>query len=313
MFVRQLQKGQGYMKLHKKKSATMAWCLFEALREEERQFLAEASCMSLAQDSRAGRLLTRWVACGGSDRELVVRSGVLQLHRGQVAGAVALHQATWKGLLAFATRRRRGNMTMLEPRQAERVDKKLCAHLAAITEVFVADGAADEQMAGHLLRPSWSEGLAADHQRLVRTLPNLQLVVMDRAHASRRVLQRTWDKDEYLNSILKPIIWDKQSLVRVLQNSIAKEFFRDLQLDEEADGGVHMPVSNMNYAKQRFDSCEKPLARLINHFKLQPSWCADAQPMTLRPAEPVGRCGSWTLRPFFSSACSQTVQRSPFG
>ena len=34
MFLGQLQKGQGYTKLHKKKSATMAWCLFEALREE---------------------------------------------------------------------------------------------------------------------------------------------------------------------------------------------------------------------------------------------------------------------------------------
>jgi len=79
-----------------RKGNTMAWCLFEALRDDERKFLATASCMSLAQDSRAGRLLTRWVACGGSDRELVVRSGVLQLHRGQAVGAVALQLATRK-------------------------------------------------------------------------------------------------------------------------------------------------------------------------------------------------------------------------
>ena len=79
----------------------MAWCLFEALRDDERKFLA-------TEDSRAGGLLTKWVACGGSDRELVARSGVIQLHRGQAAGAMALQLATRKGLRTFATCRRGG-------------------------------------------------------------------------------------------------------------------------------------------------------------------------------------------------------------
>jgi hypothetical protein len=96
---------------------------------------------------------------------------------------------------------------------------------------------------------------------------------MDRAHASRRVLQRTWDKDAYLDSILKALIWDKQSLVRVLQNSeVAKELFHDIQLNE--DGG-HRPIDNMGFAKQRFDSCAKPLARLIDHFDAATSAAAE--------------------------------------
>jgi hypothetical protein len=53
-----------------------------------------------------------------------------------------------------------------------------------------------------------------DGQNLIRTLPNLRIVVMDRAHASMRILQRTWDKDEYLKSLLNPLLWDSQSLVR---------------------------------------------------------------------------------------------------
>ena len=244
-----------------RKQHTMAWCLFEALREEERSFLATASCMTLAQDARANRLLTRWVACGSSSHELVVRSGVLQLHRGDAAGAVALQLTTRKGLKNFATKRRVGpNMHHLRVQQ--QLDQGLHDHLVAITEVFVADGAADEQMAGELLRPLAGHN---DDQCLIQTLPNLKLVVMDRAHASRRILQRTWDKDEYLNSLLKPILWDSQSLVRILQNSdVAKTIFHDLQFKEEDNN--RQPAANMGYAKQRFDSYAKPLARLIDHF-----------------------------------------------
>jgi hypothetical protein len=52
-----------------RKGNTMAWCLFEALRDDECKFLA-------TEDSRASGLLTKWVACGGSGRELVARSGL---------------------------------------------------------------------------------------------------------------------------------------------------------------------------------------------------------------------------------------------
>ncbi len=258
-----------------REGASVAWCLFEALRDDERKFLSTASCMSLAQDSRAGRLLTRWVACGGSDRELVVRSGVLQLHRGQAAGAMALQLATRKGLQSFATCRRSGG-SLYPLRVRPKLDRRLLSHMTVITEVFVADGAADEQMAGELLRPvalGPGGGGDANQQHLIRPLPNLQLVLMDRAHASRRVLQRTWDKDEYVDSILKALIWDKQSLVRVLQNSeVAKGLFHDIQLNED---GNQRPIDNMGFAKQRFDSCAKPLARLIDHFDAATSAAAE--------------------------------------
>jgi hypothetical protein len=128
-------------------------------------------------------------------------------------------------------------------------DRRLWAHITAITEVFVADGAADEQMAGELLRPqALGQRGDANQQHLIRPLPNLQLVLMDRAHASRRVLQRTWDKYEYLDSILKALIWGKQSLLRVMQNSeVAKELFHDIQLNED---GNQRPIDNMGFAKQ---------------------------------------------------------------
>jgi hypothetical protein len=157
----------------------------------------------------------------------------------------------------------------------------------AITEVFVADGAADEQMAGQLMHPSAAEdGL---DPRWVKTLPNLQLVVMDRAHASRRLLQRTWDKDEYFNSILHPLIWDKHSLVRTLQYSdVAKELFRGIVLGATPED--QRPAFNLGFAPQRFDSCAKPLARLLDHFDA--AVAAAAELIRRRPALDAPACGA---------------------
>jgi hypothetical protein len=74
-----------------RKGNTMAWCLFEALRDDECKFLA-------TEDSRASGLLTKWVACGGSDR-----------------CGLALQLATRKGLRTFATCRRGGKTAASGP------------------------------------------------------------------------------------------------------------------------------------------------------------------------------------------------------
>ena len=67
----------------------MAWCLYEAMRDDERNFLRRVDCMSVLQDSRGNDVLTRYVASGGGPRKLEVRSGILQLQVGRAAGAVA--------------------------------------------------------------------------------------------------------------------------------------------------------------------------------------------------------------------------------
>ena len=113
-----------------------------------------------------------------------------------------------------------------------------------------------------------------------------------------------------MDSILKALIWDKQSLVRVLQNAeVAKELFHDIQLNED---GNQRPIDNMGFAKQRFDSCAKPLARLIDHFDAATA-AATELVRRRRANDPMSKGATKALqaRLFFSSACSLTAQRSP--
>ena len=60
--------------------ASMAWCLYEAMQDDERNLLRRVDCMSALQDSRGNDVLTRYVACGGGPRKLEVRTGVLQAY-----------------------------------------------------------------------------------------------------------------------------------------------------------------------------------------------------------------------------------------
>ena len=67
--------------------------------------------------------------------------------------------------------------------------KSLAKHIAAITEVFAADGAADGQLAGRMLLDNGVRGRGGQR------LPSLRLVVRDKPHGARRLLQRTLPKE----------------------------------------------------------------------------------------------------------------------
>eukprot|EP00435_Cladocopium_sp_Y103_P076049 s9_g74.t1 len=90
----------------RKKVSMTRWCLAEAIRKEDREFLARAECISLQQDVRGTRFLVRFRAV---DNELAVRTGVFQLTKlvasPDLSGAVALRQATMASLLHFCSER----------------------------------------------------------------------------------------------------------------------------------------------------------------------------------------------------------------
>ena len=75
----------------------------------------------------------------------------------------------------------------------------LAQQVASIVEVLVADGAADEQLAGRVLHKYYARAA------LGNTLPNLRLVVRDKPHSARRLLQRTLTKYLYISKLMATI------------------------------------------------------------------------------------------------------------
>ena len=237
----------------------MAWCLYEAMRDDERNFLRRADCMSVLQDSRGNDVLTRYVACGGGPRKLEVRTGILQLQVGRAAGAVDLQRALLRSLKSMATKRK-PHSNMYRTREEPSCDTALLDHLRSICEVYASDAAADEQLAGQMLRPdSGRTGCEAQ-------LPNLRLVIRDAAHASRRLLSRTWCQDPYIKRLLDALLWNKNSLAKTIRYTrVFQDLFLHHQRERRTDPAQPI-IKNLAFAKQRFDSLAKPLARLVQHF-----------------------------------------------
>ena len=62
-------------------------------------------------------------------------------------------------------------------------------------EMFSADGAPNEQLAGRLLHTS------VDRSSSAKKLPNLKMVIRDKVHATRRLTQRTFKVDALLAGV----------------------------------------------------------------------------------------------------------------
>ena len=242
----------------RRKHTTMAWCLYEAHRDKERKFLAKAVCMSIAQDAstRGPLLLTRYVACGPS---LERASGILRVADAkQISGAPDLAKSVLRGIRAMATKRR-PHASMYNPARPAKRLKGFARHLASITEVFVADGASDEQLAGRMLVKGSARGMLAD------TLPNLRRVVRDKPHSARRLLQRTLPTDAFIGKLMTTLLWSRGSLARLVQHSPQfQEKFKRHQRRVSPGGKL---VKDLSYAKQRFDSTARPLGRMVAHFE----------------------------------------------
>ena len=83
--------------------------------------------------------------------------------------------------------------------------------MRSICEVYASDVAADEQLAGQMLRPN----LGRTGSKV--QLPNLRLVIRDAAHASRRLLSRTWSQDPYVKRLLDALLWNKNLLAKTIR------------------------------------------------------------------------------------------------
>ncbi len=158
---------------------TQLWSVFEALRDSERKFLDTATSVALHQDERKGLLTARYVAC---DANLTVRRGVLHATRLEGGtGSAELALALERGIERFAAERRNmagtNKRRLVPPAADDAFVRRLCRKI----EVYTADAAADEQLAGRLFMPTSGRSLPG-----MQTMPRLKFVARDKAHASRR-------------------------------------------------------------------------------------------------------------------------------
>lgn len=246
------------------KRRRMEWCMAEGKRSLDREFMRTATVASLLQDARQGTLLLRLVA---ADARLNTRSVILGLRQFYGSTAADICKTVQAVITEFCTANVR-----LPPRRAgaqpptPTLDRELCAHLCSIIELFAADGASDEQVAGRDLQAPL-DGMPAP-------LPNLRVLIRDKAHSTRHLLKRPWTADHVLRDTVEKLIFQKRTVVRLIQFShIFKSWFMANQQSVAAtnvhdgqDGQGGRVVRDFSWAPQRFDSRSKPLIRFCLKF-----------------------------------------------
>jgi hypothetical protein len=103
-------------------------------------------------------------------------------------------------------------------------------------------------------------------EALPQILPNLKVVLRDRAHATRRLAKRGWWADSYLKERLLLAVYARSSITSLIQNSATfQEWFANAvsSLEQQPGSVVSERIRNLRLARQRFDSTQKPLGRFV--------------------------------------------------
>jgi hypothetical protein len=245
------------------KSRLMLFCLAEGVRRNDRKFLKKASCITLSQDAAKGRLLARYVA---SDEKLSVRAGVLGMVR-MNGGHKSVLQATEKIMKDFCTsncnappsdsRVERSHLS-IEAKKASVYNDELYKQLQNTIHVWNTDAGSDELLAGQEANVAGLESSFVSP-----LLPALKFVNRDRAHASRRVVQRPWYADEYLKTIQDKLVMSSTAMVSIIQHSPGiKAVYQECQDACGDDDKIVKSLRDLSLAKHRFESASRPLASL---------------------------------------------------
>ena len=147
-------------------------CLAEASKRCDQQFFKTVKSVALARDARKGRLVVRFTAV---DSQLQVRSGMLGLAIGYGSRAEDIFTATNSIVSDFATKYKGMRPAASIPGMATAIRRRV--------HIITVDSAADEVLAAEMGRKPVLDLMAP-------VMPNLRIVLRDKAHASRRMLGR---------------------------------------------------------------------------------------------------------------------------
>jgi hypothetical protein len=147
-----------------------------------------------------------------------------------------------------------------------KLDADLFKSIAEGVEVYTADAAANEQLAGHQLMDPRLAALPGGIYKDV--LPNLKKVALDKPHGVRRCTERCWKADVYMTAVANTIIVEQGSITRLIQYSpTLKEWFNSFNkqiADCPINGGA---IRDLNFANHRSNSTQKPFGRAVIFFE----------------------------------------------
>ena len=131
------------------------------------------------------------------------------------------------------------------------LDRDLVRHVKECTEAFGADGAFDEQRSGQLLK---------------RWFPALKLVQFDKAHASQRLLSRTWPTDPYIHKLVRDSVIGPRAIAQKIRFSgVFRKRFQEAVA--ELSGPSAKRIRDLACAKHRFVSAAQPFRRAVLFFQ----------------------------------------------
>ena len=236
-----------------RKRRQMTYCLAEAIKARDQDFIRLASAVALFRDERKGRVAIRFRAVS---QDLEVRCGTMGLEIQPGTGARNLTKATHRIMKRFCSRFANCPPdSRQKSRQGKaRLKMPLLRHLRNVVTCVTTDAAADEVLSSELMRASvWTE-------LQEQLTPNLRFVVRDKAHASRRITSRPWSADVRLQEIMSYMCAGKYSIAKQVQFSEeVKRIF--VAFASDTDAVLRRAVGNFRAAAHRFESYSKPLGR----------------------------------------------------
>ncbi|CAE7510513.1 unnamed protein product [Symbiodinium sp. KB8] len=236
------------------KCRQMVFTAAEAARRQYRKWLRESTSISLLRDERKSRVLIRF-RC--SDQNGVRHLGMLGRPKLTKGTASKLNEVTKQALRRFCTTNFAAPNR--KPETAETCDESLYEHVRLHVHALTVDSASNEVAAGEAA--SSAESRAA-HDVGQAFMPNLTVIVRDKAHGSRRVLERPWLADDYLRSVADGLISQPSSFAQLIQHSDDLRRIYTECCEKSATRHVSTTFQNLRAAKHRFESMTTPLSRV---------------------------------------------------
>ncbi|CAJ1437951.1 unnamed protein product, partial [Effrenium voratum] len=228
----------------KTKALDMLWCLYEAMRLKDEEFLTQPGVVIALHRDERNRVIQCDFTAASSD--LSTRSGVLHC---------AFNQGGAAGVLQGTKEIVRAALTSLDKQVKHGSENAL----RKAVELVCIDAAPDEVAASN-------EGHRPSFQDLQPYTPNLRWIARDKAHGLHKLIARSYKASDFLDQLFRSFVWDKASLVQRIENSpIFKMWFQECQ--PYARATLDARVRSLKAAKHRMASHEKPLCRLVLYIE----------------------------------------------